>query len=88
MQGMHALVDFCMKYPELAKNWHIESNYLCFLATDNEASLDQLADLAERKRIKYVEFMEPDLNNSLTALAFEATDQATELLSNLKLALR
>lgn len=76
-----------MKYPELAKDWHQNSNYLCQLSVMDEEALYKLVDKAERKGITYVPFFEPDIGNQLTAIAIEPTDEARKLVRNLPLML-
>jgi hypothetical protein len=88
VQGMHALVEFQHYWPNKTQTWHEESNHLCFLAVANEEELRSLCDTLFQARVVYSVFMEPDLGMSLTAIAIEATDRASELVSTLSLALR
>lgn len=88
VQGMHALVEFCLEYPSLAKRWHDKSNYLCFLSVADEQELQELADVAHENYIIRECFYEPDLNDSLTAVVLDATEEASKLVRHLPLALR
>jgi len=85
IQGCHAAIDFQHQHPELAKHWQQTSNYLVFLSTDNEETLNELINKAKLRDILYTKFNEPDLNNELTAVAFEPSEASRKLLSNLPL---
>jgi hypothetical protein len=85
---MHALVEFCLEYPSLVKNWHDVSNYLCFLTVANEAELTALAEEAHERYIIRECFFEPDLGDALTAVVLDATDESRRLTAQLKLALK
>ncbi len=72
-----------MQFPEEAKEWHKNSNYLCQLSAKNEFELEKLARKAEERGIKFIRFYEPDLDNQLTAIALEpglATKKLTQKL--------
>ena len=88
VQGMHALTEFSMYFPREYEAWYRESNHLCFLSVKNEHELDLLCGMLFREGVQYSMFREPDLNMSLTAIAIEATDQASALVKDLPLALR
>lgn len=82
VQSAHAAIQFQYEHPELAKLWYKQSNYLAFLTVANEEELVKLIDKAEAKGIKHSIFREPDINNQITAVAFEATDEARRLTSS------
>ncbi len=88
MQSSHALIDYIFKYPEQAKDWHNNSNYLCQVACKDEAELKQYVQKALKKGIKLVEFYEPDIGNELTAVALEPCELSKRLISNLPLMLK
>lgn len=88
VQGMHALTEFSMYHPDQYKEWYGESNHLCFLSVPSEAELNTLCGALFRENVRYSTFLEPDFGMSLTAVAIEATDQASALVANLPLALR
>lgn len=88
MQGMHALTEFSIYHRSKYEEWYKESNHLCFLAVEDEAALDALCGKLDAKGISYSSFREPDFDMSLTAVAIEATDQASEVVRDLSLALR
>lgn len=87
VQGMHALVEFSMYYRQKYEEWYRESNHLCFLSVANENALSSLCGNLFREDVTHSAFREPDLGMSLTAVAIEATDRASGLVSDLTLAL-
>jgi peptidyl-tRNA hydrolase len=88
VQAGHAAIDFQHRLPEISKKWWTHSNYLVYLAVKNEHQLQLLLNKAESKAITHTAFREPDLNNSLTAIALEPCDETRRLVSNLPLALK
>lgn len=88
VQSSHAMIDFCFKYPEIAKNWHENSNYMCQSSVANEYELMEISYAAQQKGIKVVEFFEPDLNNQLTAICLEPGEATKKLTSKLPLMLK
>lgn len=68
--------------------WHTESNFLVVLAVEDEDALLDLLDHVCDRDIKYVDFIEPDLNNEHTAIALEPSVEAEKLVASLPLALR
>lgn len=85
-QGIHAALDFAVTHPGLTADWHDESNTIVFLTARDELTLGWLCDDIETVGHTVVRFHEPDLNNELTAAAFEPS--AARLVSHLPLALR
>ena len=85
VQSAHAGIQFQHEYPELAKNWFHNSNYLIFLSVNNEEELNSLIDRAMSKNIKISIFREPDINNEITAIALEPCDDSKRITSALKL---
>lgn len=85
VQSAHAVADFIMQHPQEAKSWHQLSNYLIFLTTEDESSLEKLICKAESKGIKYTIFREPDIDNQITSVAFEPCELTRKLVSNLPL---
>ena len=88
VQSSHALIDFCFQYPDTAKEWHKNSNYLCQLSVANENELYELAAKAEQRGIKIAKFFEPDVNNELTAICLEPGEATKKLTSKLPLMLK
>lgn len=85
VQAGHAAIDFQHEHSNIANYWHKNSNYLIFLSADDENHLEKLISKAEDKGIKYTVFREPDINNEITAVAFEPTDASRKLTSSLPL---
>jgi peptidyl-tRNA hydrolase len=88
VQGMHAARQYANDHPEIEREWFTSSNHLAMLATSNEESLIRLVKKAQEKRITHSIFREPDLDNQITAVAFEPGEMGKRLCSNLRLALR
>jgi hypothetical protein len=55
---------------------------LVFLTVADEQELIKLTSKAILSGIKHTVFREPDLNNQITAVAFEASDEARKLTSS------
>lgn len=87
-QACHCAFSFSQKYPELTKFWIEFSNYICILEVNDEAALNNILERARNKNIKFATFIEPDYNNSLTAIALEPGKESKKVCSNLKLALK
>ena len=85
VQAAHAAIDFQHEYPQVSTEWHKHSNYLAILTTKDEQSLTDLIVKASLRGIKYTVFREPDINNEITAVALEASNEAKKLCSNLPL---
>ena len=82
VQAAHAAVDFQHEHRAEALCWHKTSNYLAVLTAENEESLIGLITKAEIHGIKYTVFREPDLDNRITAVAFNPCNNARKLLSS------
>ena len=82
VQSGHAAIDFQHEHVVEAKEWQTKSNYLAFLTVANEQELINLASKAILMGIKHTVFREPDIDNEITAIAFEATDAARKLTSS------
>ena len=82
VQAAHAAIDFQHQHPNEANEWHSKSNYLVFLTVADEQELIKLTSKAILSGIKHTVFREPDLNNQITAVAFEASDEARKLTSS------
>lgn len=87
VQASHVLVEFCYEHPIIAEEWHKKSKYLVYLSARDEKHLEDLIFKCKLKEIKYSIFKEPDIGNSITAIAFEPSHQSSKLLSNLPLLL-
>lgn len=85
VQAAHAAIEFQYEHLEIAKKWNKDSKYLIFLTVENELELNELIQKAKILKIKYTKFHEPDINNELTAIAFEPCLETKRLTSNLPL---
>jgi pyridoxine 5'-phosphate synthase PdxJ len=56
---------------------------LACLSIKDEISLKELIKKAESKNIKYSVFIEPDIDNQITSVAFEPSDATRRLTSSL-----
>lgn len=85
-QATHAALAFAFTFPEMAARWYETSNNLVLLECSGQSDLMRLCDRANRARVVFAGFTEPDLDDELTAVAFEP--EASRMLSSLPLALR
>lgn len=85
VQAAHAMREFAAQYPELDKLWYERSNYLALLSVPDERALSRLLNRARGRLIPAVGFREPDLSESLTAVALAS--KAKGLVRRLPLAL-
>lgn len=87
-QSCHAALSFREEHSELAVQWLKESNFICILEIENEMELQNLRRKAIELGIPNSSFIEPDFDNSLTAVAFAPILESKKLCANLKLALK
>jgi len=69
VQIAHALSKFEEEHREVYQQWYRESNTLAFLRVPDELMLKDLLQKAQGKGIEVAAFTEPDLKDSLTAIA-------------------
>jgi|WetSurMetagenome_2_1015567.scaffolds.fasta_scaffold10748_5 peptidyl-tRNA hydrolase len=84
VQAVHAAINFCQENADVADRWFDCSNHLALLQVRNENELKDLTSKARFNGFRISEFREPDLGESLTAIAIEP--EARRICSNLKLA--
>jgi hypothetical protein len=87
-QAIHATREFQEKHPEAERKWYKDSNHVALLAVDDEATLRNYIYEARRQGILYAVFHEPDLDNQLTAVVFDATLESRTMLQSVKSALK
>jgi len=87
-QLTHAAIQFQKEHSDIQNEWFFKSNYIALLSTENEESLKQLLLKANIKDIKCSTFYEPDLDNQLTAVAFEPSELTNKLCSSCPLAFK
>ena len=85
VQSAHALSEFYHKYTETEEEWFTHSNHLALLTVSNEDELLNLMFKAQKVGVKYVNFLEPDMSNQLTAVALEPGEKSKKLCSSLPL---
>lgn len=88
VQAAHACIDFCFEHQSRAGPWHRDSNYLALLGVKDEDDLLKYIRKADQKGLNYTVFKEPDLENSITAVAIEPSPLTQKLVSNLPLLLK
>lgn len=87
-QSTHASNQFFADWPKLALTWQRESNFLVIVSVPDELALADLAAAAVQEGIVRSIFREPDLDNSITAVALEPGATAQRLCAQLPLALK
>lgn len=87
MQSGHALAKFCIENPISANDWHTKSQFLIYLSLKDETALSKFIFKLDRHNVCYSIFREPDLNNSITAIALEPSDVTKKLVQKFPLAL-
>ena len=85
VQACHAAIDFQHEYQREASEWHKSSNYLAILTVKDEQELIDILVKVSLRGIKYTIFREPDLNNQITAVALEASNDSRKVTSSLPL---
>ena len=79
VQAGHAVAEWMIKNPN--QQWNNQT--LVYLSVENEDKLADWADKLSRRDEEYVQFVEPDIGNEVTALAVAPTN--TKLFNKLKL---
>ena len=71
IQAGHAALEYVLKYPDALTRDFIR-NHKTFIILNGGTSGDMLNRMAELEELKidYAEFREPDLNDSVSAIAF------------------
>jgi len=86
VQASHVAIQFAHEHPEIELQWFSISNYIAILEVENEDELLKLKDKIISADLKYSQFLEPDLDNSLTALTIEPGKTSKKLVRYLPLA--
>lgn len=86
VQSAHAAIAFQHEYPDVADEWY-KHNFLVFVTVQDEEALYALVLRALKRGIYVSEFREPDLGNSLTAIALRPCDESRRLCKGLPLTL-
>lgn len=85
VQSTHAAINFCFEHRGRAGPWFENSNYLVQLSVSNEMELLKLIENCEKMSITYTVFKEPDLEDSITAIAIEPSPLTKKVVSHLPL---
>lgn len=88
LQSAHAGINFQYQYPNIAKQWNKQSNYLIILSVENELQLLLFLEKFKAYNLKTTTFREPDIGNEITAIAVEPGEKSRKLTSRLPLALK
>lgn len=83
-QLTHGAIQFWVDHPELARRWFEESNVIVLLEVPDELALEGLSVAAAAAGVASSRFIEPDLRDSLTAVAVHPT--GAQMLARLPLA--
>ena len=70
-QTAHAVAEFAKEHRALFERWHDVSNTIIVKVADDELELKKLLHRAIDRDIRFSRFHEPDMDDALTALAFE-----------------
>jgi hypothetical protein len=87
-QAVHAAFHASVEWPSLIRDWVTTSNFLVVVAVPDEQALVKLAARAVEEGILRYITREPDLNDSITAVALQPGDEARRLCANFPLALK
>lgn len=85
VQSSHAAIKYTFEFPNHAKTWHDESQYLINLSVENEKSLQDVIDKLYQDNISFSEFREPDMDHELTAIAFLSNKKTKRITSGMPL---
>jgi len=79
---------FQYEHPKLAEKWYKESNYLIYLSVENESELKQLIQKLQKTNLKYSIFRESDIDDQITAICIEPSEETRRLTSSMPLMLK
>lgn len=86
-QSGHAIAEFSSTFNVLFNEWHLESNYLIILETQDENHLKRLYEKLKWRGADVVAFHEPDINDQLTSICYYGTPELRKITNKYKLAL-
>lgn len=85
-QAVHAAFLFAQKHPVDTEDWLENSQYIIIVSVPSEDHLTAMSLHAKKLGIAHEVWREPDLDNEVTAIAFEPTEASRRLCANLPLA--
>jgi hypothetical protein len=77
VQAGHAVAEFLLRGP--FSRWN--NGTLIYLGVKGLRQLERIKDRFDKEGIDYSEFIEPDMNNEITALATDVQNQYVERLN-------
>lgn len=86
-QAIHAAIKFVFEFPQIAQKWYPDP-YLAVLSVENESELQQLIQKLENSNLKYSIFRESDIDDQITAICIEPSDETRRITSSLPLMLK
>lgn len=86
-QSIHSVAQFIFDYPHIAQKWN-SNPYLAVLSVENESELKQLIHKLENSKLNYSVFRESDIDDQITAICIEPSDETRRLTSSMPLMLR
>jgi peptidyl-tRNA hydrolase len=87
-QAVHAALEFARDFPVQIARWLFNSNNLVVVNVPDEDTLLDLITHAHESGIPRLGVREPDLENTVTAVAFSPGPAAKKLLRSYPLALK
>lgn len=81
-------MEFSIEHPSIYKEWHTFSKAITLLAVKNEDELKYLIKSLSESNIPLSIFIEPDINNQVTAIAIAPSAEAKKICSSIPLALK
>ena len=87
-QSAHALAEFSFEHPSFYQEWYKHSKALTLLSVKDEHHLLFLIKQLAEKNIPLSIFIEPDINNQVTAIAIAPSVDVKKICSSIPLALK
>jgi hypothetical protein len=87
VQSIHSLHEFEKQQKSQYEHWYKHSKTIVFLSVESINDLQSLKDKLDLDKICYAKFLEPDLNNAITALCIVGGEKTRKLCSKLPLGL-
>ncbi len=85
-QSVHAAFSFADEHPEIAHEWHRDSQFLVVVNVPDETALLALAQTALGLGVAVSLWHEPDVDGEVTAIALAPVATSKTLCSSLPLA--
>lgn len=86
-QSSHVIAQFIFEFPQIAQKW-FSNPYLALLSVENESELKKLIQKLQQSNLKYSVFRESDIDNQITAICIEPSDETRRITSQLPLLLK